>query len=211
VQGAFKYAGQICISVQRIYVHTDVFEDFLDRFLKIADGLVLGDPADEATDLGPVIDQHAADRIRSWVREAVEHGATVRLGAEAQDQAQAQGQFVPPTVLTDVPRTAKVLRAEIFGPVVIVTAVDDIEAAFDAVNDSDFGLQAGIFTADLATMWRAHARLEVGGVIVNDSPAYRVDHMPYGGVKDSGEGREGIRYAIEDMTEPRLLVIATPP
>lgn len=204
VQGAFKYAGQTCISVQRVYVHEQVWTEFTDRFVKLAAGLRVGDPAQESTDVGPLINREAADRVRRWVAEAVAEGATVLLGGDG------EGSYLPPTVLTDVPPAARVCREEVFGPVAILSRVESFDAGLDAINDSVFGLQAGVFTADLASSWRAFERLEVGGVILNDSPTYRIDHMPYGGVKDSGLGREGIRYAIEELTERRLLVIAQP-
>ncbi len=204
VQGAFKYAGQTCISVQRVYVHAQVWTEFTDRFVKLAAGLRVGDPAQESTDVGPLINREAADRVRRWVAEAVAEGATVLLGGDG------EGGYLPPTVLTDVPPTARVCREEVFGPVAVLSRVESFDAGLDAINDSVFGLQAGVFTADLASSWRAFERLEVGGVILNDSPTYRIDHMPYGGVKDSGLGREGIRYAIEELTERRLLVIAQP-
>jgi acyl-CoA reductase-like NAD-dependent aldehyde dehydrogenase len=204
VQGAFKYAGQTCISVQRVYVHARVWTEFTDRFVKLAAGLRVGDPAQESTDVGPLINREAADRVRRWVAEAVAEGATVLLGGDG------EGSYLPPTVLTDVPPAARVCREEVFGPVAILSRVESFDAGLDAINDSVFGLQAGVFTADLASSWRAFERLEVGGVILNDSPTYRIDHMPYGGVKDSGLGREGIRYAIEELTERRLLVIAQP-
>jgi glyceraldehyde-3-phosphate dehydrogenase (NADP+) len=204
VNGAFKYAGQTCISVQRVYVHAEIWAEFTDRFVKLAAGLHVGDPADESTDIGPVISKAAADRIRQWVAEAVADGATTLLGGPG------EGSYLPPTVLTNVPETARVCREEVFGPVAILSPVQSFDAGLDAINDSAFGLQAGVFTADVANSWRAFERLQVGGVILNDSPTYRIDHMPYGGVKDSGLGREGIRYAIEDMTERRLFVIAQP-
>ena len=204
VQGAFKYAGQTCISVQRVYVHAEVWTEFTDRFVKLAAGLRVGDPAEESTDVGPLINQAAADRVRQRVAEAVAGGATMLLGGHG------EGSYVPPTVLTDVPATARVCREEVFGPVAILSRVESFDAGLDAINDSVFGLQAGVFTADVANSWRAFETLQVGGVILNDSPTYRIDHMPYGGVKDSGLGREGIRYAIEEMTESRLFVIAQP-
>jgi acyl-CoA reductase-like NAD-dependent aldehyde dehydrogenase len=204
VNGAFKYAGQTCISVQRVYVHTEVWTEFTDRFVKLAAGLQVGDPAEESTDVGPVINKAAADRIRQWVAEAVAEGATTLLGGPG------EGSYLPPTVLTNVPETARVCREEAFGPVAVLSRVESFDAGLDAINDSAFGLQAGVFTADVAKSWRAFETLQVGAVILNDSPTYRIDHMPYGGVKDSGLGREGIRYAIEDMTESRLFVIAQP-
>lgn len=202
--GAFKYAGQTCISVQRVYVHAEVWTEFTDRFVKLAAALRVGDPAEEGTDVGPLISVAAADRVRRWVAEAVADGATMPLGG------QGEGSYVPPTVLTDVPASARVCREEVFGPVAVLSRVESFDAGLDAINDSVFGLQAGVFTADVGNSWRAFERLQVGGVILNDSPTYRIDHMPYGGVKDSGLGREGIRYAIEDMTERRLFVIAQP-
>ena len=202
--GAFKYAGQTCISVQRIFVHEQVWDEFTELFVSHAAGLRLGDPADPQTDLGPMIDEAAAARIEEWVAEAVAAGGRVLLGG------QRDGAYYPPTVLAGVPDSARVCRDEAFAPVAVLSPVRDFGEALDRVNDSDFGLQAGVFTADLWNSWRAFQRLEVGGVIVNDSPTYRVDHMPYGGVKDSGLGREGVRYAMEDMTELRLLVVAMP-
>jgi glyceraldehyde-3-phosphate dehydrogenase (NADP+) len=204
VQGAFKYAGQTCISVQRVYVHAEVWTEFTDRFVKLAAGLRVGDPAEEGTDVGPVISLAAADRVRQWVAEAVSEGATVLLGGDG------EGSYLPPTVLTDVPPAARMCREEVFGPVAVLSKVASFDEGLDAINDSVFGLQAGVFTADVASSWRAFETLEVGGVILNDSPTYRIDHMPYGGVKDSGLGREGIRYTIEEMTESRLFVIAQP-
>jgi acyl-CoA reductase-like NAD-dependent aldehyde dehydrogenase len=204
VQGAFKYAGQTCISVQRVYVHAQVWGEFTDRFVKLAAGLRVGDPAEESTDVGPLISPEAADRVRRWVAEAVAEGATVLLGGDG------EGSYLPPTVLTDVPPAARVCREEAFGPVAVLSRIESFDEGIEAINDSVFGLQAGVFTADVANSWRAFERLEVGGVILNDSPTYRIDHMPYGGVKDSGLGREGVRYAIEDLTERRLFVIAQP-
>jgi glyceraldehyde-3-phosphate dehydrogenase (NADP+) len=204
VQGAFKYAGQICISVQRVFVHAEVWTEFVERFVKLAAGLRVGDPADESTDVGPLISETAADRVRQWVAEAAAEGARTLLGGPG------EGSYLPPTILTDVPATARVCREEVFGPVAILSRVESFDAGLEAVNDSQFGLQAGVFTADVASSWRAFESLQVGGVILNDSPTYRIDHMPYGGIKDSGLGREGIRYAIEEMTESRLLVIAQP-
>ncbi len=204
VNGAFKYAGQTCISVQRVFVHAEVWTEFTDRFIKLAAGLRVGDPARETTDVGPMISQAAANRIRQWVAEAEAAGATTLLGGPG------EGSYLPPTVLADVPGSARVCQEEVFGPVAVLSKVESFDEGLAAINDSVFGLQAGVFTADVANSWRAFETLEVGGVILNDSPTYRIDHMPYGGVKDSGLGREGVRYAIEDMTEPRLFVIAQP-
>ncbi len=202
--GAFAYAGQVCISVQRMFVHSEVWEPFMDRFVEGARALKVGDPLDPSTDLGPMVDQAAADRTQRWVDEAVGLGGTLRLGGRA------DGTFFPPTILTDVPTTAHVCADEAFAPLVVATRVHDLAEAITRVNDSTFGLQTGVFTNDLAGAWHAFGDLEVGGVIVNDVPTYRIDHMPYGGVKDSGLGREGLRWAIEDMTEIRIMVLAQP-
>ncbi len=202
--GAFSYAGQVCISVQRLFVHRDVWELFIERFVEGAKAIAVGDPMDPETRLGPMVDLEAAQRIGHWVDEAVAAGARVLAGGRG------EGQAYPATVLTDVPRDAAVCTQEAFAPIVVAAPFDDFSAVLDEVNDSRFGLQAGVFTNDLAHAWRAFEELEVGGVILNDVPTYRIDHMPYGGVKDSGLGREGLRYAIEDMTELRILVLAQP-
>ena len=204
VAGAFGYAGQVCISVQRVFVHEAVWEDFMSRFLEAARGLKVGDPLDPATDVGPMVDAAAVERTRAWVDEARSMGAKVLLGDTA------GGLYYSPTVLTDVPAEAGVCREEAFAPVVVISRFGDFEEAVRGVNDSRFGLQAGVFTNDLANAWSAFEELVVGGVIVNDVPTYRIDHMPYGGSKDSGIGREGVRYAIEDMTELRIMVLASP-
>jgi glyceraldehyde-3-phosphate dehydrogenase (NADP+) len=202
--GAFSYSGQVCISVQRVFVHDDVFDDFADRLVAAARALRLGDPLDPETDLGPMVDAKAAARTQAWVDEAVAAGARVLLGGRAGDT------FYPPTILVDAPLDAKVCSEEAFAPLVVLARFSDFGAAVAQANDSRFGLQAGVFTNDLGDAFRAFEGLEVGGVILNDIPTYRIDHMPYGGVKDSGHGREGLRYAIEDMTEIRILVIAQP-
>lgn len=202
--GAYTYAGQVCISVQRIFVHESVWQPFMDRFLAGAAALKVGDPLDPATDLGPMVDRAAAERTQRWVEEAVAMGGKVLLGGRA------DGAYFPPTVLVETPVTAQVCSNEAFAPLVVVFPFSDFEAAIRAVNDSFFGLQTGVFTNDLGHAWAAFGELEVGGVIINDIPTYRIDHMPYGGVKDSGLGREGLRWAIEDMTEIRLMVLAWP-
>jgi acyl-CoA reductase-like NAD-dependent aldehyde dehydrogenase len=204
VTGAFSYSGQVCISVQRMFVHEAVYDDFMGRFLEGVKNLRQGDPSDASTDVGPMVDEANAARTQSWVDEAVADGAQVLAGGSR------TGTFFPPTVLTNVDRGAKVCSSEAFAPLVVVEKFSDIGDAIESVNDSTFGLQAGVFTSDLAGAWAAFNGLEVGGVILNDVPTYRVDHMPYGGVKDSGLGREGLRWAIEDMTELRLLVLAWP-
>ncbi len=202
--GAFAYAGQVCISVQRMFIHEDVREAFLDRFLAGVKTLRVGDPLDPVTDLGPMVDNAAAARTQRWVDEAVQLGGRVLAGGEA------RGSFFEPTVLENVPVEAQVCSNEAFAPLVVVFPFSDFGDAVRQVNDSFFGLQTGVFTNDLGHAWQAFNELEVGGVIVNDIPTYRIDHMPYGGVKDSGQGREGLRWAIEDMTELRIMVLAQP-
>ncbi len=202
--GAFSYAGQVCISVQRLFVHADVMDAFLERLIAGARALKVGDPLDPATDLGPMVDEQAARRTQAWVDEALAMGGRVLLGGKA------QGAFFPPTILVDTPVEAKVCSSEAFAPLVVVFPFSDFDAAVRGVNQSFYGLQAGVFTNDLANAWHAFSELEVGGVIVNDIPTYRIDHMPYGGVKDSGLGREGLRWSIEDMTELRIMVLAQP-
>jgi glyceraldehyde-3-phosphate dehydrogenase (NADP+) len=202
--GGFGYAGQTCISVQRLFVHRSIWDPFMDRFLAGAKALKVGDPLDPETQLGPMLDAAAAERTERWVQEAVDGGARVLAGGRA------AGPFYPATVLADAPRTARVCTEEVFAPVVVAFPFDDFAAAVREVNDSVYGLQAGVFTNDLAHAWQAFEELEVGGVIVNDVPTYRIDNMPYGGVKDSGAGREGLRYAIADMTEVRIMVLARP-
>jgi glyceraldehyde-3-phosphate dehydrogenase (NADP+) len=202
--GAFAYAGQVCISVQRMFIHEDVREAFLERFLAGVKTLHVGDPLDPVTDLGPMVDNAAAARTQRWVDEAVQLGGRVLAGGTA------RGSFFEPTVLENVPVEAQVCSNEAFAPLVVVFPFSDFGDAVRQVNDSFFGLQTGVFTNDLGHAWQAFNELEVGGVIVNDIPTYRIDHMPYGGVKDSGQGREGLRWAIEDMTELRIMVLAQP-
>jgi glyceraldehyde-3-phosphate dehydrogenase (NADP+) len=203
--GAFKYAGQICISVQRILVHARVWDDFLAAFSERASSLRVGSALEAETDIGPMIAEREADRIEAWIDEALS------IGGSAVVRGERSGPYLGPTILVDVPDTAAVCRQEAFGPVAVVSRFSNFDAALDEVNDSRFGLQTGVFTNDLAHAWRAFDRLHVGAVLVNDAPTWRVDTMPFGGVKDSGLGREGIRYAIEDMTELRTLVLATGP
>ncbi len=202
--GGFTYAGQVCISVQRMFIHEAIWDAFLERFIAGAKEIRSGDPIDPETELGPMVDGVAASRTQRWVDEALAMGGKALLGGKA------DGTFFPPTILTDVPPTAQVCSNEAFAPLVVAFPFSDFGAAIAGVNDSMFGLQTGVFTNDLANAWRSFAELEVGGVIVNDVPTYRIDHMPYGGVKDSGLGREGLRWAIEDMTEIRIMVIAQP-
>jgi glyceraldehyde-3-phosphate dehydrogenase (NADP+) len=202
--GAFMYAGQVCISVQRMFVHEDIWDAFMAKFVEGAKALRVGDPLDASTDLGPMVDGAAAERTGRWVDEAVALGGKLLLGGKA------DGNFFAPTILTDTPVTAQVCSNEAFAPLVVAFPFRDFGDAIRSVNDSFFGLQTGVFTNDLTHAWQAFNELEVGGVIVNDIPGYRADHMPYGGVKDSGLGREGLRWAIEDMTEVRIMVLAQP-
>ena len=202
--GAYYQSGQSCISVQRIYAHADIY-DKLRKKLKTAVGkLRMGDPRDENVFIGPVIDEASARRIEDWISAAVKGGAKQIAGGKR------SGNMLPAALLENVPRTCDLYRKEAFGPVATLEAFDDFDDAIARVNDSDFGLQAGVFTGNLTHAMRAWDRLDVGGVIVGDVPSFRVDNMPYGGVKHSGLGREGVRYAIEDMTEQRLLVIRDP-
>lgn len=199
--GAFSFAGQICISVQRIYVEKTSFDEFRDSFLEHVSRLRLGDPLDEDTDVGPMIDEAALQRTEEWVNEAVSGGAKLLAGGRR------KGSFFEPTVLTETKPSMKVCSEEVFAPVVTLEPYARFEDAVKELNRSKYGLQAGVFTGRMGNILLAYDALDVGGVIVNDIPTYRVDNMPYGGVKMSGFGREGVRYAIEEMTEVRLLVI----
>jgi acyl-CoA reductase-like NAD-dependent aldehyde dehydrogenase len=201
IWGGFQYSGQSCVSVQRVYVHQDVYDAFRDALVARVEGLVLGDPLDEATDVGPVIDESAAERIEAWVEEARQGGARVLAGG-ARDR-----NLWPPTVLEDVTPTMKVCAQEVFAPMIGLYRYSDVAEAIDAVDASEFGLQAGLFTNDWRVIREAFDRIEVGGLNVNDVSTFRVDHMPYGGVKQSGAGREGLRYAIQEMSEMKLLTL----
>ncbi|MCI2419174.1 aldehyde dehydrogenase family protein [Saccharopolyspora sp. K220] len=194
-------AGQSCISVQRVYVHRDSYDDLVDRVVKAVEAQGTGDPKDPATKVGPVIDAAAAERIEQWVGEAGAAGARVLTGGTR------EGTTYAPTVLVDVPEDAKVSSEEVFAPVLTIAPVDSMDEAFEKVNASRFGLQAGVFTHDLQLAFRASAELEVGGVIIGDVPSFRADQMPYGGVKDSGFGREGVQAAMTDLTEERVTVL----
>ncbi|MBJ93756.1 MAG: aldehyde dehydrogenase [Rickettsiales bacterium] len=205
VVGAFYQSGQSCIGVQRILVHQSVYPAFKDCLLAATAVLETGDPRQETTFVGPMISEAEAVRVQRWVDEACALGARLLCGG------QREGALLSPTLLEDVPRSAAVYCREVFGPVALLSPFADFDDALDEVNDSDFGLQAGVFTRDLYKARRAWDRLEVGGVVIGDIPSWRVDHMPYGGVKDSGLGREGLRYAMEDMSEIRLMVVRTPP
>jgi acyl-CoA reductase-like NAD-dependent aldehyde dehydrogenase len=194
-------AGQSCISVQRVYAAAEVYVDLRAALEKTMAALATGDPTDPETHVGPMIDEDAARRVESWVGEAVEAGASVLVGGER------DGATYPPTLLEHVPGDAKVVCEEVFGPVLALEPVADTDEAFAKVNASRFGLQAGVFTHDIATAFRAHRDLEVGGVVVGDVPSHRADQMPYGGTKESGVGREGVRYTMTDLTYERVMVL----
>jgi glyceraldehyde-3-phosphate dehydrogenase (NADP+) len=199
--GGYAYSGQTCISVQRIYAHESVCQRFLDKLIKRVRALKVGDPSDETTVIGPLIDEGAAKRVEAWIREAEAAGAKIRIGGKR------QGSVVEATVLTDVTPEMKVSCQEIFGPVVTVSPYVKFDDALAGINDSPYGLQAGVFTRDIKKAFQSYRDLDVGTVLINEIPTFRADHMPYGGVKDSGLGREGLRYAIEEMTESKLLVL----
>ena len=201
VQGAFGNAGQSCISVQRVYVHESIAEIFTNQLVKLAKSIAVGDPDNPRTVVGPMIDEQAARKIESWIREATEAGARILCGGGR------TGAVLEPTVLADVVPEVKVSCQEAFAPVVTIDRFSEFRDAVERVNTSAYGLQAGIFTNSVSDMFYAYRELEVGGVIINDASSFRVDHMPYGGVKESGIGREGVRYAIEEMTEMKLLAI----
>jgi len=200
VAGAFAYSGQVCIHTQRIFVQQDIFEPFAAQFVKETLALREGDPLDPGTDISVMIDEANALRVETWVNEAVSKGARVLCGGKR------RGLFFEPTVITNTRPEMKVCALEVFGPVVTIEPYSTFEEAVKLVNNSRYGLQAGVFTNDLREMNLAFDQIEAGGIIVNDTPTFRVDHMPYGGVKESGLGREGVKYAIHDMLEPKLLV-----
>lgn len=200
--GGFAFAGQSCISVQRVYVHQGVFDAFAARLVELVQALTIGDPLNPATEVGPMIDEGEAQRIDEWIAEAVRGGARVLTGGK-----RLGGPLYAPTVLAGAPRDARVCTQEVFAPLVTVAPFTSFDDALREVNRSTYGLQAGVFTADLEHTMTAFDTLDVGGVMINEVPTWRIDHMPYGGVKDSGLGREGPKYTIEEMTEPRLMVI----
>jgi acyl-CoA reductase-like NAD-dependent aldehyde dehydrogenase len=195
-------AGQSCIAVQRVIVHRDVAEAFIPELVAAVRALTVGDPHDPAVEVGPLIDEDNAERVESWIAEAVSAGATVLTGGER------TGTTIAPCVLADVPPSAAVCREEVFGPVLVVSVVDSVDEAFAQANATEYGLQAGVFTRDVQVAFRAAAELEVGGVVVGDVPSYRADQMPYGGVKGSGTGREGVRSAMADFTEDQVVVLS---
>jgi acyl-CoA reductase-like NAD-dependent aldehyde dehydrogenase len=199
--GSYYQSGQSCIKVQRVFVHASLYDEVRNRFVSATRKLKAGDPKKRDTFLGPLIDEASAQRLEAWIAEAKKAGANILRGGGR------SGNMLEATVLENVPRDAKIYALEAFGPVTLLAAFEHFDDALALVNASDYGLQAGVFTNDLVHATRAWNELDVGGVIVNDVPSFRVDNMPYGGVKLSGLGREGIRYAIEDMTERRLMVL----
>ncbi len=201
VAGGFANAGQSCVSVQRVFVQARAYDDFLSRLLPKVEVLQLGDPLEETTDVGPMIDQPAAERAEAWVREALEAGARLLVGGRR------DGSFFWPTVLADTAPQMNVNCQEVFAPLITVTIYEEFTDALARINDSAYGLQSGVFTRDAKRIFEAFETLETGGIMINDVPTYRVDHMPYGGMKDSGFGREGLRYAIEEMTELKIMVL----
>ena len=203
--GAFYQSGQSCIGVQRIIIHDAIYADLRKMLVDKAGKLVCGDPKDETVFIGPMIDEKEARRLDTWIQEAIGGGGTLLCGGGR------KGAMLEATLLEDVPKGCKLRDEEAFGPVAILSRFTDFDAALDEVNDSKFGLQAGVFTPDLERALAAWDKLDVGGVVIGDVPSYRVDNMPYGGVKDSGLGREGVRFAMEDMTEIRNLVIRRRP
>jgi glyceraldehyde-3-phosphate dehydrogenase (NADP+) len=201
ILGGYAYAGQVCISVQRIFIQEKAYDDFTEVFVKGVKQLNVGDPLLGDTDVGPMIDEASAIQTENWVNEAISQGAKLLTGGNR------DGTIYEPTVLANVPRDAKVSFQEVFAPVVVLDSYKTFEEAIAKANDSIFGLQAGVFTKDIEKAFKAYNEIDVGGVIVNDIPTYRVDHMPYGGVKDSGFGREGVKYAMEEMTELKIMVV----
>jgi acyl-CoA reductase-like NAD-dependent aldehyde dehydrogenase len=201
VQGSFAYSGQICISIQRIFLHESIYDQFMVDFIRRAQKLKMGNPLDEGTDIGPMINLEAAEQTEEWIEEALGKGARIVCGGKR------EGAMFEPTVLENVIPDLRISWLEGFAPIVVVCPYSDFAKALESVNYSIYGLQAGIFTNDLKKTFAAYETLEVGGIIINDIPTFRIDHMPYGGVKQSGFGREGIRYAIEEMTELKLLAL----
>ena len=199
--GAYYNSGQVCISVQRIYSEKQVYEPFTERFVKATESMVVGDPLDERVDVGPMIDLKEVDRIESWVKEAQTSGAKVLTGGKR------DGMVYYPTVLSEVDEEMKVVSEEAFAPVASIISSDDFESALKQANDTKYGLQVGVFTKDINRVFKAVRRLNFGGVIINDTPNFRADHMPYGGNRQSGLGREGVKFAMEDMTNIQMVAI----
>ncbi len=200
VVGGFAYSGQVCIHAQRIYVHKDIFNEFTFKFSEAVKKLKNGNPLEINTDISSMIDIQNAIRIEEWVKEAIDSGATLICGGTRENA------FYPPTILTDTHKDMKVCSMEVFGPVVTLEEFCNFDSAINYINDSRYGLQAGVFTNSISEMNLAFDKLDVGGVVINDVPTFRVDHAPYGGIKDSGLGREGVKYAMHDMLEPKILI-----
>lgn len=201
--GCFSNSGQSCISIQRIYVNKNLYDEFVDKFVEAVRSLKVGDPLDPEVDVGPMITEQEAERIESWVNEAKEHAAKILCGGRRDRN------IYYPTVITSVKQRAKIVQEEVFAPVVTITPYSDFDEALDYVNDSKYGLQAGVYTNDMQKSFKAVKKLQVGGVMINDIPTYRADHMPYGGVKESGLGREGPRFAIQEMTNIKMVCYKT--
>jgi acyl-CoA reductase-like NAD-dependent aldehyde dehydrogenase len=201
VLGAYAYSGQVCISIQRIFLHKKIYDNFLSDFVDATAKLKMGDPMDGETDVGPMINTDAAEQTEEWVAEALANGSRIVYGGKR------EGAMFEPTILENVKPELRISCREAFAPVVVVSPYEDFEKALEGVNDSIYGLQAGIFTNDLKKAFRSYEVLDVGGVILNDIPTFRIDHMPYGGVKESGFGREGLKYAMEEMTELKLMAL----
>ncbi|MFY0545844.1 aldehyde dehydrogenase family protein [Brevibacillus sp. H7] len=200
VEGAFAYAGQVCIHTQRIYVHEGIYDSFVTAFREKMDQLKIGDPLDESTDISAVINERSRQRILAWIEEARQLGATVYGG-------RTDGNVISPTLVLNADPQSKLVCQEVFGPVVVIDRVESMEEAVQKTNRSRYGLNAGIFTQDLTTAFQAARQLHVGQVLINEIPTFRLDHMPYGGVKDSGVGREGVKYAMQEMSETKLIVV----
>ena len=204
-EACWANAGQVCIKAQRVFVHHSLFADFVEKFVKHSERVVCGDPMREDTVVGPMIEARHVTRVLDWVREAQDGGARLLLGGHA------EGQVVYPTILTNTNGNMRVCKDEVFGPVAVVESVGSFDEALLACNRSRFGLQAGIFTPDVGRALKAFRTLRYGGVLINDTPMLRVDNYPYGGMKDSGLGREGVRFAVEEFTEPKVLILGAPP
>jgi acyl-CoA reductase-like NAD-dependent aldehyde dehydrogenase len=200
LEGSFAYSGQVCISVQRIYVHDSLYESFTKDFIGKINVLKIGDPAEKSTDIGPLISKTESERVEDWVKEATDNGADILCGGKRDRN------FYEPTVLTNVKNEMKVICQEAFGPIVSLIPFNNYTDSLSMLNNSIYGLQAGVFTKNITHAFDAVKQLNVGGIIINDVPSYRADHMPYGGVKESGIGREGARFAIEEMTNIKMIV-----
>lgn len=205
-RGGYANAGQTCISVQRVYIHEKVYDKFVTRFVELVKGLKTGDPTEETTDVGPLIDKGAAEKTVEWIEEAVKQGAKVLTGGKL-----GKNNTVEPTVLADTKQEMKVVCQEVFAPVVAVMKYREVDEALEKMNDTRYGLQAGVFTTNIEVAFKAARRIDVGGVMINDAPTFRADHMPYGGRKESGVGLEGVRYALHEMTQPKFICLNLPP